>query len=61
MIGGYQSGLSIGDPVFSTNKLVNTRCGFGVLGEIISPIGEFLIESDLEYSEYVIARLFKTK
>jgi F0F1-type ATP synthase alpha subunit len=61
LIGGYQSALSIGDPVFSTNKLVNTRCGFGVLGEVISPLGDFLIDSGLPYRENVLARLFKTK
>ena len=61
LISGSQTSLSIGDLVFSTKKLVNTRCGFGVLGEVISPIGEFLIDSEIKYHETVLTRLFKTK
>jgi F-type H+-transporting ATPase subunit alpha len=60
LIGGRQSSLSIGDPVFSTNKLVNTRCGFGVLGEVINPLGTLLLESTYNYKELVLSRLFKT-
>jgi F-type H+/Na+-transporting ATPase subunit alpha len=61
LIGGTQSSLSIGDPVYSTNKLVITRCGFGVLGEVISPLGDFLLSSELVYSAAVLSKLFKTK
>jgi len=52
--------LSIGDQVYCTNKLVQTRCGFGVLGEVINPIGDFLIYTGSQYLEFELSRLFKT-
>jgi F-type H+-transporting ATPase subunit alpha len=52
--------LSINDVVYSTKKLVSTRCGFGVLGEIINPLGDFLANSYISYKDEEIARLFKT-
>lgn len=60
LIGGYQSSLNIGDPVFSMKTLVTTRCGFGVLGEVISPIGDYLAPSESSYSELELTHLFKT-
>jgi F-type H+-transporting ATPase subunit alpha len=61
LIGGLQTSLRVGDPVFRTNKLVNTRCGFGVLGEVINPLGTLLMESTSDYTEMVLSILFKTR
>jgi len=60
LINGTQSALRIGDSVFCTNKLVTTRCGFGVLGEIINPLGSFLTHSTLKYKEFALSKLFTT-
>jgi F0F1-type ATP synthase alpha subunit len=57
---GDQSSLKIGDPVYNTNRVLHIRCGFGVLGETISPLGEFIADSYLSYSEAELSRLFKT-
>lgn len=53
--------MKIGDRVFRTKKLVRTRCGFGVLGEIMNPLGDILASSDLNYKETQLARIFKTR
>jgi F-type H+-transporting ATPase subunit alpha len=57
---GDQSFLSIGDSVFRTGTLVDTRCGFGVLGEVINPLGDSLAKTKLGYRESQLARLFTT-
>ena len=61
LLGGSQASLKIGDPVYNTYRLVNTRCGFGVLGEVINPLGEFLAPSDISYRESELSRLFLTR
>jgi F0F1-type ATP synthase alpha subunit len=61
LLGGQQSQLSIGATVYCSTKLVNTRCGFGVLGEILNPLGNFSVDSDLSYKEFELSRLFKTR
>ena len=50
IIKGNQTQLIKGSKVFRTYGTVTTRSGFGVLGQIISPLGKFLtfIESDLK-------------
>lgn len=47
--------------MYCTNQLVSTRCGFGVLGEILNPLGSFLLNSNVAYLEFEVSRLFKTR
>jgi len=49
LIGGEERNLSIGDQVYRTNELVQTRCGSGVPGEVMNPLGSFSIASDRGY------------
>lgn len=60
LLGGDQALLSIGDPVYCTKRLVSTRCGFGVLGEVLNPIGEYMLASELDSDALAIERMFKT-
>ena len=57
--GDYKT-LEIGDRVYCTHHLVNTKCGFGILGEVINPLGELLLDTESDYRTYQIAQLFKT-
>lgn len=59
LIGGSQTSLRIGDYVYRTGLMVQTRCGFGVLGQIINPLGDLLADSDLSYRESQLSLLFK--
>jgi F0F1-type ATP synthase alpha subunit len=61
LINGSQASLRIGDAVYPSYELVKTRCGFGVLGEVINPLGEFLVHSSKSYRESELSRLFKTR
>jgi F0F1-type ATP synthase alpha subunit len=58
MLRGSQSILSIGDLVFGTGYLVNVKCGFGILGEIINPLGDVLASSDKNYASSAFDNLF---
>jgi F0F1-type ATP synthase alpha subunit len=60
MVYGDESKIAVGDRVFRTNRLVQTKCGFGVLGEIINPIGDTILSSKVRYFDVVIDSLFHT-
>ncbi len=60
LLKGRQLDVSVGDKVWTSGAPVPLRCGFGVLGEIISPLGEPLVDSDSSYREVALARLFQT-
>jgi len=61
LISGVQRALQVGDVVYRTNELVKTKCGFGVLGEVMGPLGDFLVPSDRTVSEALLLELFNTR
>jgi F-type H+-transporting ATPase subunit alpha len=48
MISGNQSQLKSNDLVFRTFKEVTTRSGYGILGRVISPLGDCYNEDDID-------------
>jgi F-type H+-transporting ATPase subunit alpha len=61
LISGEQRSLNVGDMVYRTNLLVNTRCGFGVLGQVMGPLGNFLIASERAVKTELLDKIFKTR
>ena len=60
LLTGRETMINIGDDVFRSYRLVRTRCGFGVLGEVMNPLGDFLAKSVHIASEAAISRLLYT-
>lgn len=52
MINGDQSYLKANDLVYRTFKDVKTKSGFGVLGRVVSPLGDCYNEEDFDEVEY---------
>jgi F0F1-type ATP synthase alpha subunit len=60
IIRGNESDIKVGDIVYRTNKLINARCGFGVLGEIIDPLGNTILTSKTDTVDLCLSNLFNT-
>lgn len=61
LLSGSQNSLKIGDYVYRSYKLVQILCGFSVLGQVYSPMGDLLCESYNSYKEYELGRMFKSR
>lgn len=61
LISGTQIALQVGDVVFRTMELVKTKCGFGVLGEVMGPLGAFLVPSLRSVDTVILHELFNTR
>lgn len=58
IIKGDQTQLIKGSKVFRTYGTVTTRSGFGVLGQIISPLGKFLSFIESDFKKYAILYVY---
>ena len=53
MINGNQSNLKSNDLVYRTYKDVKTKAGYGILGRVVSPLGECYNEEDFDELTYL--------
>lgn len=61
LLSGDQKNLKIGDAVYRTKSVISTRCGFGVLGEVINPLGDCLLPAIKNKRLQLLDKLFKTR
>jgi F0F1-type ATP synthase alpha subunit len=61
LLSGEQRSLSIGDAVYRSKDIVRTMCGLGVLGEVINPLGFYLVPTKLTRRQQLSDKLFKTR
>ncbi len=61
LLSGDQKSLKIGDAVYRTKDVVKTMCGFGVLSEVINPMGTYLVPSAISKKQQLTQKLFKTR
>ncbi len=60
LLKGDQRKLSAGNSLYRTYKLPSTRSGFGILGQIITPLGLLLNNSDFSKSDLFRVRIYAT-
>lgn len=60
LLSGDQKNLKIGDVAYRTQSVVHTKCGYGVLGEVINPLGDCLLRSTKSNKKLLMTKLFKT-
>jgi len=58
IIKGDQTHLTKGSKAYRTYGTVTTRSGFGVLGQIISPLGKFLNTIESDFKKYALLHVY---
>jgi len=59
IIKGKQSEIHAGDSIHRTYKDAKTKVGFGILGKIISPLGDILNEEDFDIKDIIYSELIE--
>lgn len=61
LIYGSEKEIRAGDGIWKTNKPVETKGGFGLIGRVVNPLGYCLNKGDLDTKEYALQEMLNIK